>query len=313
MKRANIIYNPAAGRFPSRLLTERAATVLRNYGWEVTLLQTTGGDDISTLARKSAQNDVDVVFVAGGDGSIGYAVSGLVGSGTALAVLPAGTANVWAQELGLPGLTWTRITALEESAKMLADGVIKEVDVGLCNNTPFLLWAGIGLDAFIVHHIEPRSRWEKHFAVAQYATQAVMHLSNWRGMDLRVRANDVEIQGRYVVAIVSNIHLYAGGLAELSPQSRVDDGKMELWLFAGDTIQETIRHIWNLLSGNHVNSEDVRNLAITSVHLEADTKIYLQHDGEPGEVPGQEVDIKVLPRSLKVLVPQTANKHLFIV
>ena len=108
MTQASLIYNPAAGRFPSRMLIERAAQVLNKQGWDIQLQVTHGGPHITQLARQAVQQGQDAVFVAGGDGSINYAVRALLDSDTALGVLPAGTANVWAQELGLPGLTWTR-------------------------------------------------------------------------------------------------------------------------------------------------------------------------------------------------------------
>ena len=112
MKTALLVFNPTAGRFPSRMLTERAADVLRSYDWEIDLYQTTGGPHITALAQQAAEQGKDAFFIAGGDGSINFAVQGLMESQTALGVLPAGTANVWARELGLPGLTWTRLMAL---------------------------------------------------------------------------------------------------------------------------------------------------------------------------------------------------------
>jgi diacylglycerol kinase family enzyme len=154
MKRGVLVYNPAAGRFPSRLLAERAANVLRTYGWQIHLEQTRDGEHITQLAQEAAKEQLEAFFVVGGDGSLNRAIPGLVGTETALGVLPAGTANVWAQELGLPGLSWTRWMALEESAHCLAQASVGKIDVGLCNDRPFVV-GRVGLDAFIVHRIEP--------------------------------------------------------------------------------------------------------------------------------------------------------------
>ena len=148
-----VAYNPAAGRYPSRLLVERAARVFQQVGWTVQLEQTQNSEHITRLARQAAQAGMDYFIIAGGDGSVNRAVAGLINSETALGVLPAGTSNVWAQELGLPGLSWTRWIALEESARRLAQAHIQTIDVGVCNQQPFLLWAGVGLDGFIVHRI----------------------------------------------------------------------------------------------------------------------------------------------------------------
>lgn len=311
MRRAILAYNPTAGRFPSRLLAERAGRVLEENNWKVQLEQTQSGEHIVHLARQAAEAGLEAFFMAGGDGSLNQAVKGLIGSGTALGVLPSGTANVWAQELGLPGLTWTRWLALEESARRLATGKICPVDVGHCNGRPFLLWAGIGLDAFVVHRIEPRKRWEKHFAVVQYATSLVWRASYWHGMNLKVEADGKQISGHFLLAVVSNVHLYAGGLANLSPQARLDDGTMDLWLFEGETLGDTVQLAWDLWAGRHVESERVQCVPFRHLRLESDSSTHVQLDGEGFNGDG-EVEIEVEPLALNVLVPEKTPQPLFV-
>ncbi len=310
MPNAYLVFNPSAGRFPSRILTERARDVLHDYGWEIQLAQTAGGDHITQLAKRAVAEEMDAFFLAGGDGSINYALAGLLESGTPLGVLPAGTANVWAQELGLHGLTWTRWMALEESARQLATAKVHQVDVGYCNDSPFLMWAGVGLDAFIVHRIEPRTRWEKHFAVAHYVSIAMQEASYWGGIHLDVITDGKVISGRYILGVVSNIHLYAGGLAEISPYARLDDGEMDLWLFAGDTLAETLRHAWNLWSGRHLESDQVQCIPFRKLKIYSSSEMHVQVDGEP-KVTSDMVTIEVRPRALRVLIPSQAPKALF--
>jgi len=311
MRKAYLVFNPHAGRFPSRLLTERAAEMLTSHHWDIRLEQTSGGSEVTKLAHQAVDENMDAFFVAGGDGSVNLAVAGLMGSETALGVLPAGTTNVWAKEIGLPGLTYTRWKALEESAHHLAKGSFHQVDIGMCNQKPFLLWSGIGLDGFIVHRLEPRSRWEKHFSVVSYSTRAVRHASFWSGMNLQAIADDEQISGRYLMAVVSNIHLYAGGMAEISPHACLNDGVMDLWLFAGETVWETVQHTWNLFSGRHLQSDQACCIPFRKLQLCSDQPMYVQLDGEP--VDGDRVvDIEVLPQALKILAPEKAPRALFM-
>jgi YegS/Rv2252/BmrU family lipid kinase len=305
-----MVYNPVAGRYPSRMLTERAASVLQQYGWDVEIETTTGGDHIFSLASQAVLDKKDSLIVVGGDGSLNKALPGLVGTETALGVLPAGTSNVWAKEIGLPGLSWTRWKALEESAHRLARGNIKRVDVGLSNEKHFLLWSGIGIDAFIVHRIEPRKQWEKNFTLVRYAANAVWSASKWQGVKLRIVIDDLNVEGKFMLAEVSNIRLYAGGFATLSPQARLDDGLMELWLFDGENLEEVLQQAWSLWSGKHVNSKRVKFMQFKKVILESDSPIHLQMDGEP-EYGGMQVSISVLPGILKVIIPDQAPKSLF--
>ncbi len=310
MHRTLLIYNPVAGLYPSRKLTERAARVFQQYGWVVEIETTHEGSHIPILARQAVQENLDSIIIVGGDGSLNKALPSLIGTETAMGVLPAGTANVWTQELDLPGLSWTRWLALEESAHRLARGSVQSVDVGLCNDKYFLLWAGIGLDAIIVHHIEPRKQWQKNFAIVHYAANAVWSASQWEGINLRVETDDRYIDGQFMLAVVSNIRLYAGGLATLSPQSLLDDGLMELWLFDGKKLEDVLKQAWSLWSGKHVNSDRVQCLPFKRVKLESDTPIFIQMDGEP-EIGGEQVTVEVLPRALRVMIPDRSSQSLF--
>ncbi len=310
MLTADFIYNPTAGRFPSAMLAERAANVFRQQGWEIRLEQTQDGDHLTRLARRAAEEGRAVALVAGGDGSVNLAVAGLIGSDTALGVLPAGTFNVWAQELGLPGLSWTRWMALEESARLLVAGQSRRVDVGVCNGRPFLLWAGVGLDAFVVHRLEPRDRWQKHAGALYAAASTVWNAAIWHGMNLSVEADGHEISGHFLVAVISNIHLYAGGLAEISPWALLDDGVMDLWLFKGETMADTVARAIDLLAGTHLESDAVLPIPFQRLVLRSDAPMYLQVDGEPMEFTG-EAAIEIKPLALKILVPQKTRHTLF--
>jgi YegS/Rv2252/BmrU family lipid kinase len=305
-----IVYNPMAGRFPSKPMVDRAADVLRSKGWEIHIERTHGADHTTSLAKQAVEDSLDAIFVAGGDGSINRTVAGLTGGETALGVLPAGTANVWAQELGLPILSWTNLTALERSARMLAEGQRRLVDVGMCRGIPYLLWAGVGFDAFVVHHIEPRSRWEKNFAIPQYAANAAWFARKWQGMEIQIIIEEEVIEGTYLLALITNVRLYAGGIAEISPSAKIDDGKMDLWLFSGTTLAETVRHMWMLYSGQHFDAKKVKHFSCQKAEFHSNTPLYLQVDGEP--LPeSEDAVIEIKPQALQVMVPKTSSHELF--
>jgi diacylglycerol kinase family enzyme len=275
------------------------------------LIRTHDGEHVTQLARNAVDEGKDALFVVGGDGTVNLAVRGLAGSSTALGVLPGGTANVLAQELGLPGLTWTRWMALEESARRLVKATIREVDIGVCENVPFLMWSGIGLDAFAVHHIEPRSKGEKLFANVTYAASTAWQATKWHGINLRVTADSLHVSGHYLLALMSNIHLYAGGLAEVSPRALLDDGTMDLWLFEGDTLGDTIQRLWDLYAGRHVDSNKVRYISFKNLKLESDSDLYVQVDAEPLNIRSQSVSVKVVKQGLRLLVPKDLPRELF--
>jgi diacylglycerol kinase family enzyme len=288
----------------------RAADELEKSGWRVEVLASRSGAHTQELARQAAEAGMDAVLVAGGDGSVRGAVEGLVGSRTAMGALPAGTMNVWAQELGLPRLTWMRRNALALSAKALAKGRVQAVDVGMCGEHAFLLWAGVGLDGVIVDQMESQRKGRRHFSMPKYLAAAAWKASTWKGMDMVIAVDGRKIEGHFLLAVMSNIRSYAGGLAAISPQACLDDGEMDLWLFRGDSMRRALQHAWRLLTGQHVRSPEVEFVKFRELSLEADSPLVLQMDGDPFKY-GTRLDVEVRSQALQALTPAYAPGNLF--
>jgi YegS/Rv2252/BmrU family lipid kinase len=306
---ALLIYNPAAGRIPVHYFIGGVIRTLNDAGWRVEVAESVNGRHTTQLARMAAQENFRAVFAVGGDGTAGQAASGLIGSKTALGVLPAGTANVWARELGIHAFTLSHARALRQNTRMLAEVEPCAVDVGLCNGMPFLMWAGVGLDAMTVKKLEPRERFEKYLNVPEYFATTVWNMTIWHGMNLRVRADDKEVEGHYLLAVVSNIRYYVGGVAQISPSAYINDGQMDLWLLSGSTLADAFRHYFDMRAGRHITSEMARCIPFRKAYIESDVAFPIQLDGEP-MLGATEVGIEVLPRSLQVLMPLQSRDRL---
>jgi diacylglycerol kinase (ATP) len=302
MRSAVIIYNPAAGRFSVRPFIKSAIKELESAGWKVDAGETRSGAHTVELARQASAEKKDAVFAVGGDGTIGNVINGLVGTDTALGVLPAGTANVWSIELGLRPFAWTHPWVLRKNASILANAPSYSVDVGVCNDVSFMMWAGIGLDAMTIHAIEPRIRLEKFFAMPEYTARTIWKAAQWNGIRLRLWADDGEVEGQFLLAVATNIRHYMGGLSNLSPDAYLDDGLLDLWLFSGSNLGDALRHAYNLWRGKHFSSSAVRRIQFNNLRVEADLPYWMQTDGEP-RGSAQKTEIKVCPRALKMLMP----------
>jgi diacylglycerol kinase (ATP) len=307
MRHGCLIYNPAAGRFAAGPLLSRAVRVLTESGWEIDVLEPGGAKELVDIADDAAQGAYEAVFVAGGDGSVGQVAGRLANTDTALGVLPAGTANVWAQEMGIPRLDWIHIFALEEAARALAVGQVRQVDLGMVNGKPFLLWAGIGLDAQIVNSVEPRDRWERALAMVHYVTMGVWTSIGWEGLDLKVRAGNQTYEGHFLVAVASNIRSYAGGLIELAPNALIDDGLLDFWLIEGRSIVDAVYRLSQILLGSHVDAAGVTHFQTNRAAFEIEGDLKFQIDGEPAVMPSPAV-FEVHPKVLKVLVPRENHR-----
>jgi len=310
MRHALLLYNPAAGRFPIKSFVPSVVSPLQAAGWRVELAETLSGAHATSVARQAASEDYEAVFAIGGDGTLGQVASGLVGSDTALGVLPAGTMNVYATELGLRVFEWPFGTdALAENARKLADAPVCRVDVGLCNEQTFLLWAGSGLDAMTIQQLEPRQRAEKYVSVPQYAAATMWNAAVWHGMDLRVWADDRQVDGHFLLAVATNVRRYVGGLAILSPNAFIDDGQMDLWLVNGSTLADAIRGFVDMLTGAHAASEQAMRLPFQTARVESETPFSVHLDGDP-MLAGKHVELSVQHRALAVLMPPGGTKLL---
>jgi len=310
MRTAWLIYNPAAGKIPAKHFLERAAKVLRSNQWDVSIVETGAPGNLQSIGEQAVAEHCDAVFVAGGDGTVGTVASALAGSDTALGVLPTGTANVFAQELGLPRLDLTHLNALEHAALELAKGSIRRADLGRCNGQPFLLWAGLGLDAQVVNAMEPRERWEKAFATTQYATQALWNSIQWEGMDLQARAASYEWRGKMLVAVACNIPAYAGGLLDLAPGAKIDDGLLDFWLIGGESLADALLRVFQIFRGTHIDAPGVIHFREREACFKVEQEMYLQLDGEPHGLT-RTMTFSIEKQALPILVPNAGGPRLF--
>jgi YegS/Rv2252/BmrU family lipid kinase len=305
IRTARIIYNPAAGLFPVAPAIPSAEDALRAAGWQVDSVETRSGQHATELAAEAAASGINAVFAVGGDGTIGQVAGGLIGTETALGILPAGTANVWGKELGMQPYSWIARNALETNAKLLAEAPIYAVDVGVCNEQPFLMWAGLGLDALSVQKVEPRFRLEKFFTMPEYAASILITAVRWRELVLRIWVDGEEIEGHYILAVINNIRHYMGGLTNLSPDAMLDDGLFDLWLFSGKTPADALRPVFEMWGGRHIDSAHTRRIPFRALRLEADVEFAVQTDGEP-RFDTKIAEISVRQRALRVLMPPKA-------
>nr|HID12632.1 diacylglycerol kinase family lipid kinase [Anaerolineae bacterium] len=306
--KAHLIYNPTAGPWDVRRGLKRVRSYLRRRGWSVELQLTEKPGDATALARAAAQVGCDVVVVAGGDGTVNEAVNGLVGTKTALGVLPVGTGNMWAKQLGIPTYTLTNPLRLREAAAGLAEGSVRLVDVGQVNNRYFLCWAGIGLDAQVTAEMEPRQRRTKRLGVLPYAIAAVLVARDFQGVRTRVFLDGSVVRGRTLLILVSNIQQYIGML-HVAREAQMDDGLLDVFVFKGLGFQYAVRHLLKIISRRYLQDPQIVHRQARHIEVWTEWAMPVQVDGDPiGTTP---VTLKVVPLALRVLVPPSAPPGLF--
>jgi len=302
-----IVYNPAAGPRDVKRELKRVRRELVRRGWSIEIETTRLRGDASLLARQAARAGLDAVWVAGGDGTASEAVNGLVGSETALGILPVGTGNIWARQLRLPIYTITHPFRLREAAIAQVEGQVRAVDVGQLNDRYFLLWAGIGFGAQVTTELEPRSRRTKRLGALPYAIAAIMLAREFSGVRTNAVLDGRLVRGRTILILVSNIQMYA--FFRVARQAQLDDGLLDVFVFKGLGLSYTIRHAAKILSGRHLQDPRVVQRQARQITVWTEEPMAVQVDGDPvGTTP---VSLRVVPRAIRILVPPRAPLSLF--
>lgn len=307
--KAMLIYNPAAGWRDWREDLQKVVSYLGRRGWGVTWRETVGVGDATAFAREAAASGYDVALAAGGDGTISEVVNGLAETAVALGVLPIGTGNVWAREMGLPMWGLVHRHFLEEAATALVEGDRRQVDVGRAGQHHFLLWARVGLDAKVTEAMEPRTRVQKRWGALAYAAAVAAVTRDFEGTWAKITIDGQVLQEQVIVVLVSNIQLY-GGMLRLTPQAQLDDGLFDVCIFKGRDWTSTLGHATAILTGQYLNGPDVAYYRGRRVSIETAVPLPVQLDGDP--VAATPVELEILPRALTIIIPRDMPEELFV-
>ncbi|HLI69391.1 MAG TPA: diacylglycerol kinase family protein [Ktedonobacteraceae bacterium] len=298
---AVIISNPVSGSFPHHHHDYRdTITFLQAQGWQVELWPTHNPGDAQTLARRAVEQHIAVVIAAGGDGTLNEVIQELAGSETRLGVLPMGTVNVWAREMGIP----------LDSAKardVLVHGRTCRVDLGRVNGRYFLLMAGIGIDGEVTQAVERKPL--KRLGVLGYLLAALWFGPGYLGFPLTLKVDEAApIRTRALEVIVGNTRLYAGAF-QFTWMARCDDGLLDLCMVHKRGRLGRLVVLFDFALNREQRRLWVRYSTFKSLTIETPEPVAIQVDGDPaGHTPAT---FTVAPGALKVIVPQGTASELF--
>jgi diacylglycerol kinase (ATP) len=288
-----IICNPSAGKRNGHNGLKAAINVFEQAGWNVELAETSGPGDATRLARKAAGQGHDSVLVAGGDGTMNEVVQALAGTETALGYVPFGTVNVWAREIHLP-------LAPEKAARVLVEGRIESVDLGVANDRRFLLMASLGFDSEVIRRARSLESLKPRFGILPYVATGLATVPTYRGSDLELRYDGVIRKIQALMIVIGNTRLY-GGRYRLTPDAVLNDGWLDLCIVKGRGPLALARRSLPMLLSGSIRHSDVELLRVKQLQIQSGDPMLLQVDGElSGATPAT---FRVEPRSLKVIIP----------
>ncbi|KZL18770.1 Diacylglycerol kinase [Pseudovibrio axinellae] len=268
-KRVLILANPTATSFRLKKITQ-IIKCLEEVGMKVELKLTDRASEISETCVDPDLN-TDILAIAGGDASVSEAASAMLGRGMKphLAIIPFGTANVLAHELGVPSTP-------EDIAKTIIAGKVRKLHNGYANGRPFFLSTSTGFDAEVVHVVPLRLK-RKYGRFAYLFIAMQLALSRRKG-SFKVRADDEELQCS--MALITNGQFYAGKHL-VAPDASILERQLHLLTFKDDSLWALIKYGCRLLTGTIAKSRSVECRKIKSARIDAYRAAAVQIDGEP--------------------------------
>lgn len=295
-RKVTLISNPKTGRYGSRRIRpiQELASQLESAGIAVDLKLTAGPGDATNLAARAARNGSSDVIVAGGDGTINEAIQGLAGTDARLGILPRGTANVLARELGLP-------IDDQQAIAIAVQGKSRKIYLGLAINETtneqrhFVLMAGIGLDASVVKRVQPSLK--KRIGKGAFWISGFSHLATWNPVPFTLEINDDKYTATF--ATIGKAARYGGDLS-ITPGARLDQPEFEVCIIQTSSRMRYLRLLSQAMrNGMPRDKPEVCFVTATTVKAYGDSAV--QIDGELiGHLP---MRFEIAPHSLEVIVP----------
>jgi YegS/Rv2252/BmrU family lipid kinase len=291
-RRVLIIHNPTAGRQKHRRLVD-IVTRLDRVGATVVVRETTQRGDAEDFAAAASAEDFDAVVAAGGDGTVNEALNGLCrgAGGLALGVIPLGTANVLACEIGLAPRD------LDGIAQAIAFSPTRRVHMGLANGRRFLLMAGVGLDAEVVEKIN--SALKRHTGKLAYIVESLKQAVGYDFPKLTIRADGVTYEGRMAVACNGR---YYGGPFVAAPDADLESPTLDVCILPNPGVAGMLRYGLALPLGKLSDLPEVRVISARSLVITGPRGAPVQGDGDI--VARLPAEISIADETIELICPE---------
>jgi YegS/Rv2252/BmrU family lipid kinase len=308
MRRAMLFYNPHSGqrRGDLRVVVERVAAVLREAAVDASIAETLSAADAGQQARAAVAHGCDTIFACGGDGTIQDLAQGLIGTDAALAVIPLGTANVLAHDLGVPsGAVAAARAALRAVPLRVSVGRADcQSNEGTLVTRYFLSVAGAGQDGYLFHRVAPSEK--RTFGIAVYYGRALWvwltHRMEWFSAD--VSTTDAKEREPVTQVLAVRLHDFGNLLRDLAPGASLLRENLRVVLFKTSSRWSYLLYVVRGIFGAKwqvpgIELCDASRIRLTPTGV---SPVYLEADGELlGQLPAE---ITVVPSALTLLVPK---------
>lgn len=293
-----MLSNPLSGSVNGNAWLDSARRRLGERIGRWTEVMVRSGENITALTQELLP-EASTLFVAGGDGTVRAAAQALRGTDVPLAILPTGTVNVLARELGIP------LSDPGAAVDLGLSGEERRIDMGLCNDEPFLLVCSGGVDSATVSQVNEGLK--SAVGATAYAFAAFGALATFTPPTVRITIDGRALPETDIFLVaVGNTSLYGGDL-RLLPAASLEDGLLDIAIFTAPALPASVRNaaflpqLADAALGRHALSDNVWIYQGKHITLECDEPLLLQRDGDLGE--STPATFTVAPQALRVKAP----------
>ncbi len=292
-----IIYNNFSGLVYNRFSENDVKKALNDAGIDFEFFVTRKSGDSIQAARDASLRVDGPIVACGGDGTVNEVLNGIIGSEKPLGIIPNGTSNLLAEELGIT-------QNLKNICSILADRKFRRMDVGKASNRYFLMMAGIGFDAVSINKTDLVQK--RFLGWGAYIFAGFPLFFNHKPFRVRIKReemkNTMKMRARQIV--VSNIKSYGTKSIQMAPHAHFDDGLFDVSIFRSRTPWDFFVHALKVvfrkehLKDNQVTYFQAKKIVVYS---RKKNKIPVHTDCEViGHLP---MEFSLLPNALSVIVP----------
>lgn len=292
MSKVLAIINPISGTGSKKSIPDLLARAYAPLEHELLLTYTKAAGHAEELARRAAEEGYDHVIAVGGDGTVNEVARGLVGSKTALAIVPKGSGNGLARALGLSMST-------DRVIKQLASGRRITIDSCQMNGQPFFCTCGMGFDAAVSRSFAEAST----RGPVTYLRTMIDEYRGFKPETYRIILDEGErtIETEAFVLVVANASQY-GNNAYIAPEADLSDGLLDLAIIRPFPVLEAALVLGDLMRGKLAGNKYYHTERVRNVRIERTSGGSVHLDGEP-LVMSEHIDVSLRPHSLEVIIP----------
>lgn len=289
-----IVLNPVAGNVNLLQVQNFLKQLSASRRWYFEIYVTAGHSQVGLMVRQKVERGVDLVVVIGGDGTLSEVATGLAHSNVPLAILPLGTGNVVAQELGLP--------LDPEIAGRIISGRhgLSHLDVMQVGQRVFVSHISLGLYSLVAQETSVLDK--RRFGRGAYLWNVARKM--W---EQRAWRFDLWVDGRLYLVKASMILVANAGAVGLSSlrwgqNIKLDDGQIDLCVIKGRTLRQYVQSLWYMIRGNHDRDPNIWHLPVRhNIKISTREPLPVRADGEI--IGHRSVEISILPRAIQVIRP----------